>query len=219
LRSKFQHIRVIVPQQAMSAATMLACAADVIVMGKHSFLGPTDPQFVMNTPVGVRMVPAQAILEQFDLAVAECRNPQKLGAWLPMLSQYGPDLLVQCRNASAMSEELVQRWLETYMFKDLSPPDRLTKSGDIAKWLATHQHFKSHGRPIGRDELEQRGLKIEHLENDQKTQDLALSVFHAATHAFNMTGVVKIIENHLGKAFLKLQSMVIQVSGPPTPAP
>jgi ClpP class serine protease len=28
---------------AMSAATMIACAADVIVMGKHSFLGPIDP--------------------------------------------------------------------------------------------------------------------------------------------------------------------------------
>lgn len=39
LRSKFEHIRVIVPQQAMSAATMIACAADEIVLGKHSFLG------------------------------------------------------------------------------------------------------------------------------------------------------------------------------------
>ena len=36
LRQKFAHIRVIIPQNAMSAATMLACAADVIVMGKHS---------------------------------------------------------------------------------------------------------------------------------------------------------------------------------------
>ena len=30
LRTKFNHIRVIVPQQAMSAATMIACAADSI---------------------------------------------------------------------------------------------------------------------------------------------------------------------------------------------
>ena len=42
LRSRFSHIRVIVPQLAMSAATMIACAADKIMMGKHSFLGPTD---------------------------------------------------------------------------------------------------------------------------------------------------------------------------------
>ena len=43
IRSKFQDVRVIVPLQAMSAATMLACSGDKIVMGKHSFLGPIDP--------------------------------------------------------------------------------------------------------------------------------------------------------------------------------
>ena len=49
LRSRFNHIRVIVPQLAMSAATMIACAANEILMGKHSFLGPTDPQIVLST--------------------------------------------------------------------------------------------------------------------------------------------------------------------------
>lgn len=39
LRSKFDHIRVVVPNLAMSAATMISCAADRIMMGKHSFLG------------------------------------------------------------------------------------------------------------------------------------------------------------------------------------
>jgi hypothetical protein len=49
-------------------------------------------------------------------------------------------------------------------------------------------------------------------------QDLALSVFHATTHVFNMSGVVKIIENHLGKAFLKQQtSVIMQVQQPPQP--
>src|SRR5215471_13862037 len=43
LRSKFSHIRIIVPHLAMSAATMIACSANSIVMGKHSFLGPIDP--------------------------------------------------------------------------------------------------------------------------------------------------------------------------------
>lgn len=43
LRSKFRYLRAIVPVMAMSAATMVCCAADVVVMGKHSFLGPVDP--------------------------------------------------------------------------------------------------------------------------------------------------------------------------------
>ncbi len=105
LRSRFSHIWVIVPQLAMSAATMIACAADEIVRGKHSFLGPTDPQIVLQTMLGVGAVPAQAVLDQFDRAQRECADPAKLTAWLPMLSQYGPDLLVQCESALEMSRE------------------------------------------------------------------------------------------------------------------
>lgn len=43
LRERFDHIRVIVPLAAMSAATMIALGADEIVMGTHSQLGPIDP--------------------------------------------------------------------------------------------------------------------------------------------------------------------------------
>ena len=217
LRSKFEHIRVIVPQMAMSAATMIACAADVIILGKHSFLGPIDPQIIINTPLGQRMVPAQAILEQFEQAKSECQDPAKLGAWLPMLNQYGPDLLIQCENANKLSEELVRGWLETYMFK--SDRKRKKKAKDIGEWLAKHGHFKSHSRHIQRSELEKRGLNVEHLEDDQSAQDLFLSVLHATTHTFNGTTAVKIIENHLGKAFIKqVQPVIVQIpGGPPGP--
>ncbi len=55
LRSKFNHIRIIIPQAAMSAGTMLACSADEIIMGKHSSLGPTDPQMIVQVG-GVRVL-------------------------------------------------------------------------------------------------------------------------------------------------------------------
>ena len=64
LRQRFSHVRLIVPQLAMSAATMIACATDEIVLGKHSFLGPTDPQILLPTSLGVRAVPAQAVLDE-----------------------------------------------------------------------------------------------------------------------------------------------------------
>jgi hypothetical protein len=223
LRSKFEHIRVIVPQMAMSAATMIACAADVVVLGKHSFLGPIDPQIIINTPLGQRMVPAQAILEQFERAKTECQDPAKLGAWLPMLNQYGPDLLVQCEHASELSQELVRSWLEAHMFA--GKRDRKKRAQDIAQWLSDHGHFKSHGRHIPRSKLEERGLIIEHLEDDQTAQDLFLSVLHATTHTFSGTAAVKIIENHLGKAFIKqvqVRPVVVQTPsgqvGPGQPA-
>lgn len=211
LRSKFSHIRVIVPQMAMSAATMIACAGDEVVLGKHSFLGPIDPQIILNTPLGQRMVPAQAVLDQFEQAKRECADPAKLAAWLPMLNQYGPDLLVQCEHANELSKSLVQRWLETYMFKRQR---NKKKAKEIADWLCDHAHFKTHGRHIPRQEVESRGLRISHLEKDQTEQDLVLSVFHATTHTFNGTAAVKVIENDMGRAFIK-QMRAVMVQVPP----
>nr|WP_268257786.1 hypothetical protein [Thermoanaerobacterium xylanolyticum] len=37
--------RVIVPEIAMSADTKIVCASQIIIMGKHSSLGPIDPQY------------------------------------------------------------------------------------------------------------------------------------------------------------------------------
>ena len=48
LRSQFTDIEVIIPTYAMSAGTMISLAANRIVMGRQSQLGPIDPQFVMG---------------------------------------------------------------------------------------------------------------------------------------------------------------------------
>lgn len=219
LRKKFENIRVIVPQGAMSAGTMLACAADTIVLGKHSFLGPIDPQFILQTQLGVRMVPAQAILDQFEMAKQECKNAQNLGPWLPILSQYGPGLLIECKNAIALSKKLVKDWLSQYMFH--AQRRASYKASIVARSLADHKEYKSHGRHLNRDDCKNLGLVIEDLEVDQTLQDLALSVFHASTITFNVTPAVKIIENQNGKAFVKLSGLVNVMNQPqnPTPAP
>ena len=162
LRTKFDHIRIVVPHMAMSAATMIACAADQIVMGKHSFLGPIDPQLIVQTALGVRSVPAQAILEQFERALQDAADPVKLRAWAPMLAQYGPDLLITCQNAANLSEDLVSEWLESYMFKGQA--NAQTNGKAIAHWLSDHGAFKTHARPISRSELLAKGLNISSLE-------------------------------------------------------
>ena len=201
LRSRFSHIRVIVPHLAMSAATMVACAANEIVLGKHSFLGPTDPQFVLSTPLGVRSVPAQAILNQFDRAQREGADAAKLSAWLPMLAQYGPDLLERSEMALQLSKTLVKQWLATYMFRLADDPEARAEA--LSGWLANHDNFNSHSRHLSRDQLRAKGMSIAALEDDQEFQDKSLSVFHATTHAFAATQVVKIVESHLGRAFIK----------------
>ena len=201
LRSKFDHIRIIVPHMAMSAATMIATSGDVVVMGNHSFLGPIDPQVILNTGIGARSVAAQAILEQFDLAKRDAADPVKLRVWAPMLSQYGPDLLVTCQNASDLSEALVSEWLASYLLKGQKKAKKKAKK--IARWLATHGNFKTHARPLSRDQLRAEGMPIDALEANRAEQDAFLSVYHAAAHTFSSTPALKIIENHLGKAFIK----------------
>jgi ClpP class serine protease len=67
LRSMFgTNIRAIVPQLAMSAGTMLALSCDSIVMGKHSSLGPIDPQ--------IGGTAAHAILEEWEAAKADIKS-------------------------------------------------------------------------------------------------------------------------------------------------
>jgi hypothetical protein len=215
LRSKFADIRVIVPQAAMSAATMLACAANRIVMGKHSSLGPIDPQFIVATQGGAMAHPAQAILDQFELAKDECKDPALLGAWIPILPQYGPSLLVQCFNALNLAEDLVAEWLRTWMLAPLGRDKAARKARSIARKLADHTKFKSHARPIHRDAATDLGLVVEKLEADQGFQDLVLTVYHATMHAFTGTAAAKIIENHLGRAFVKMQPQNFRTSSPP----
>ena len=214
LRSKFKYIRAIIPYGAMSAATMLACAANEIVMGKHSYIGPIDPQVIVYTRLGRRAIPAQAIIEQFERAKQECKeDPSNLGVWLPIIEQYGPALIVECEHAIELSKALVLEWLSNYMYEDKDDKETASK---VAEILADHLLFKSHGRHINRDHAKKIGLKITNLEDDNTLQDLVLSVFHATTHTFDNTSAVKIIENQMGRAFIK-QLQVHQVVVPQQP--
>jgi hypothetical protein len=218
LRSKFTHIRVFVPHAAMSAATMLSCAANEIVMGKHSFLGPIDPQLILGTPLGQRAIPAKALLDQFNRAKDECRkDPLNLPVWVPMLQQYGPDMLVQCENVSVLSQKLVEQWLRTWMLNGVQ--DGPAKAAAIAAWLADHGEHKLHGKYINREELRAKGVNVVNLEDDKKQQDFILSIFHATAHTFNQSHAVKIVENHRGAAFIEQAQMVVTQAGPKNPGP
>lgn len=219
LRSKFEDLRIIVPHAAMSAATMLACASNRILMGRHSSLGPIDPQLIVPSDLGARSIPAYAIIEQFRLAQGEVKkDPGLLPSWLPMLRQYGPALIIQCQLHQQLAETLVADWLARFMFGGditLKP-----KAIQIAKELSDHAQFKSHSRFLSRDQTRTLGLVVEDLEADQAVQDAVLSVFHATMHAFSATPTGKIIENHQGKAFIKAaqqQQIIVVPQGPVLP--
>lgn len=214
LRSKYSDIRVFVPLAAMSAATMWSLAADRIVMGKHSQLGPIDPQLM--TAQGA--TPTSAIIRQFKRAQDECAaDPTKLGAWMPILQQYGLGLLELCADAEELAKRLVGEWLTTYMFA--GQDDAKAKADVAASFFSDYDTHRSHALGIGRDEArEKASLVIEDLEDDAELQDAVLSVHHAAMHT--VAGPCeKLIENHLGKGIFRMPQQIqigpMQMLGPP----
>lgn len=203
MRAMFDDVRVIVPVAAMSAATMWSLAADRIMMGRHSQLGPIDPQLV--TPSG--SVPAGAILRQFDRAKEECKaDPSALSAWMPTLQQYFPGLLEMCDDSTRLSKTLVEEYLREHMFAGRD--DRADLARVAAEFFANDTIHIAHGRGIRSEQLREYAIEVEDLEADSALQDAVLSVHHAYMHTLGMTPTQKITENQLGRAVIKSMPMM-----------
>jgi ATP-dependent protease ClpP protease subunit len=211
LRSKYKHIRAIIPQNAMSAATMIACACDEIVMGKHSAIGPIDPQVTFPTPSGAFTAPAQAILDEFDQAKQEiAANPATAPLWISKIQAYPHGFLTLCKTTIDLSRDKVEEWLNSYMFAASAPADR--PGASIAAWLSNAKEHKTHGRPITIATARVKGLRVTALEDDQELQERVLSTFHATMVTFAVTQCVKMVENHNGRGvFLSVEVKALPI--------
>lgn len=184
-------IRAIVPQISMSAGTMIALSAKEIMMGKHSNLGPIDPQ--------LGGLACQAVLDEFRQAKQDIKqNPHSAALWQVIIGKYHPTFLGACQQSIEWSEKMVSKWLDENMCSDCG--DRVN---EIMKTFADHKKQKSHARHISKAECESVGLKIKSLEDDQALQDAVLTTHHAFMHTFTNTKSVKIIENHTGIAYVE----------------
>lgn len=184
-------IRVIVPQIAMSAGTMIACASKQIVMGKQSSLGPIDPQ--------IFGMPAQAILDEFQMAIENIKaDPSSTPLWQQIVSRYHPSFLVECVQAIDWSRQIVRQWLRDNMFAD--DANNVDCADKIVDYLGDHATTATHSRHLTHNKCEEIGLKVFKLESDPKLQDLVLTVHHAYMHTFSMSPAIKITENHRGVA-------------------
>src|SRR5262249_10247900 len=153
------NIRAIVPQLAMSAGTMIACACREIVMGKQSSLGPIDPQF--------KGIPAHGVVEEFKRAYQEVKqDPAKVPIWQPIIAKYHPTFIGECEKAIDWSNEMVREWLARGMFE--GDPDAANKISGIVAELSDHALTKSHARHISATKCAKLGLKVVRLEDDQQ---------------------------------------------------
>jgi len=192
-------VRVIVPQLAMSAGTMIACASKSILMGKQSNLGPIDPQ--------LGGVAAQAVIDEFEMAIRHIEgNPASAPLWQAIVGKYHPTFIFECMQAMQWSRKMVGDWLLGNMLS--TDPDAAVKAESIVKALSDHSDMKTHSRHLSKTVCSGLGLQIESLEDDPALQDLVLTIHHSFMHTFSHTGAIKIVENHKGIAtVLAMQPM------------
>lgn len=193
-----RNMRAIVPQLAMSAGTIIACACKEILMGKQSSLGPIDPQ--------INGLPASGIVSEFYNANKEMNEDKsKTNVWDPVIGGYYPSLLDSCQKALSWSRELAQDYLSGSMFYDELKKNSTAANRQIESImnLLTNQDItKSHDRHIPTPVCKNTGLKIAEIEADQELQDIVLSIHHASALTVKNTSVIKITENQNGKAYV-----------------
>lgn len=195
LRAMFSDIRVVVPQIAMSAGTMIALASKVVLMGKHSSLGPIDPQ--------IGGIAAHGIIEEFDRAREEIQRDGGVAVelWRPIIAKYSPTLIGACRKSIDWSSEMVKQWLISGMFS--GDPDAQTKAEAIVRELGDHALTKSHSRHISAARAKEFGINVLELESDHGLQNAVLTVHHATIQTLATTSAIKITENHKGVSFIQ----------------
>lgn len=174
-------IRVIVPQMAMSAGSLISVSCKEIIMGKQSCLGPFDPQ--------IGGIACQSLIREFEQAKDDIKkNPHALGLWQVIVSKYHPTLLLSCSQAISLSEDLAKRLLQ----KTIQNEDNVKR---ILEKFNNNDNTKTHSRHISKEECKQVGLNISNLEDNQSLQDVVLSLHHCYMLMFDITQAVKIVEN------------------------
>lgn len=204
LRAMFGNdIRAVIPQLAMSGGTIMALACKQIVMGKESSIGPIDPQFGSMAATG--------LLQEFERIREEIKKDSANALlWEPILRKINPGFITECENAVRWARVMAERFLKENMFANVKgAPAKISK---IINHLTEKQTTITHGRHIGLDEAKEIfGDRIVLLEEDQKLQDLVLTVHHACIVTLQATPAFKMVENHTGRAFMQQAQQVLQV--------
>lgn len=158
-RVRDKTFRVIVPDSAKSAGTLIAIAADEIVMGEPSELGPIDPQITITTASGELMTrPAQSILDGLQ-AIIESAEDQLSPAYFPLLDKLDPALIDFCKKALSRSEQFAERFLSAHMLSD-----NKRKAKKVARELNAIEKHLSHGAVIDAERATSMGLRVQTLE-------------------------------------------------------
>jgi ClpP class serine protease len=165
-------LRVIVPNVAKSAATILALGTDEIIMGYTSELGPIDPQVPIAVSGMTQWVSAFAFVEARDklmnqIAEAAKKNEPTVGL-LTQLAGLNIPFTDEMENQIEFAKKTAVSLLDKYMLVPLAEnaEERKKRAEAIAQKLLSKELFPVHGHYINGQAARDMGLRVELLAKD-----------------------------------------------------
>lgn len=166
LRHFYNEVNFIVPNYAYSAGTIFCMSGDNILMNYFSALGPVDPQ-VQNKDG--KLVAALGYLDKINDLLVKAQNNTISQAEFLILKDFDLAELRAYEQAKELAVDLIKKWLVKYKFKDwtthsngsaVTVEEKNIRAIEIANTLSNNNIWKSHGRAINMQELEDMNLKI-----------------------------------------------------------
>ncbi len=168
-RRHYSWVSFMVPNQAMSAGTVLVMAGDEIWMSYFSTLGPIDPQ-VERRDGREGLIPALGYLAKYEELVQKSKDGKLTTAEAAFFVQnFDAAELFSYEQAKKLSVELLKAWLVKYKFKNWKRTQthrrRVTvkmkkrRAEEIGNQLCNTDKWYSHSRGISMEVL-RRDLKL-----------------------------------------------------------
>jgi hypothetical protein len=171
-RAYCKQFRVIVPNRAKSAATIIALGADEIVMGYCSELGPIDAQVPVVVGGLIRWISAQSFIDSRATLLKNYADAaKKKEDTKPILQQIAvldAPFIDHCEKLMEFSRAVASKYLGRYMFSGLKSKIEKNKAiQNVLTKLSSVGTFKVHGRMIdGNDAKTDLRLNVKLLPKD-----------------------------------------------------
>ena len=162
-----ERLTIIVPRMAKSAATLLACAADEIMMLPPAELGPIE--YVWKNPETGRYVPLRSIMDSIKVIAGMDLKESKFDVIKEALARIPIIELGDFTKLTEHIESLTEKLLKRRMFKN--EPE---KTKEAAKKLCEGEEYKSHEAPITISGARELGLKV--VEVPKEIRDLVWNI-------------------------------------------
>ncbi|MFC4859457.1 SDH family Clp fold serine proteinase [Actinophytocola glycyrrhizae] len=157
-------LRVIVPDCAKSAGTLISLAAQSIVMSDTSELGPIDPQIVTTSPDGSQTSrPANSYIDAYNEMMEQVEKGLTGPAIDALIAKFDPVLLDMCRKASKRSRKFAEKFLREGMFRG----SKTANVTEIASKLDSNQTWLSHGAVINAEDAQSIGLTVDYRDEHE----------------------------------------------------